>query len=148
MIYVDADACPVKDEVMRVASRHGLAVTFVANSWMRLPADWQAELMIVDAGPDAADKWIVDQLVQNDIVVTADIPLADHAIRGGGRVIDPYGRILSIENISSILATRDLLHSLRESGEVTGGPAPFKKENRSQFLQALEEVIQQIKRSL
>ncbi len=141
-IYVDSDACPIKDEVMRVARRHKLKVIFVANSWMRLPPEWDAELVVVDDQLDAADDWIVEHVSKEDVVVTADIPLADRSIKMGARVIEPQGRILSDDNIGSILATRNLMHQLRGTGEVTGGPAPFKKEDRSNFLQELEKLIQ------
>jgi uncharacterized protein YaiI (UPF0178 family) len=147
MIYVDSDACPVKSEVMRVATRHQLEVVFVANSWMRLPEDWNAKLMIVENQLDAADDWIVEQLKINDVVITADIPLVDRAIKAGARVINPHGKVYSADNIGSILATRDLLTSLRNAGEITGGPAPFKKEDRSYFLQELEKILQEIKRN-
>ena len=146
-IYVDSDACPVKPEVVRVAKRYGLAVTFVSNSWMRLPEDWGAKLQVVDGQFDAADNWIVEQVVKNDIVVTADIPLAHRCIQAGARVIGPQGRLYTDENIGNILATRDLMHVLRGSGDNLGGPAPFQKEDRSRFLQGLDQVIQDIKSS-
>ncbi len=146
-IYVDADACPVKAEVIRVAQRHALEVIYVSNSWMRLPEEWGAKLQVVDDQFDAADNWIVEQVVPGDIVITADIPLAHRVIDTGGRAIEPQGRIFTDQNIGGILATRNLLHALRGSGEVTGGPAPFQKENRSKFLQALEQIIQELKHS-
>jgi len=146
-IYVDSDACPIKDEVMRVARRHKLKVIFVANTWMRLSPEWDAQLVVVDDQFDAADNWIVEHVSKEDVVVTADIPLADRSIKAGARVIEPQGRILSADNIGSILATRNLMHELRSSGEVTGGPAPFQKEDRSNFLQELEKLIQQINHS-
>ncbi|MDP3920369.1 MAG: YaiI/YqxD family protein [Candidatus Omnitrophota bacterium] len=145
MIYVDADACPVKPEVIRVAKRHGLEVTFVANSRMRLPEEWEAKLVIVDDQLDAADDWIVEHVAQGDIVVTGDIPLADRAIKAGVAVIEPNGRIFTAENIGNILALRDLLHDRRGAGENMGGPAPFRKEDRSCFLQGLEQMIQKLK---
>ncbi len=145
-VYVDADACPVKPEVMRVAARHGLEVVFVSNMWMRLPAEWEARQVVVENQLDAADDWIAGHVVRNDIVVTADVPLAERTIKGGARVIDPQGRVISEVNIAGIVATRDLMHDLRESGEVSGGPAPFRKEDRSRFLQELELVIQAVKR--
>jgi hypothetical protein len=145
-IYVDADACPVKPEVIRVAQRYGLHVIFVSNSWMRLPEEWAAQLMVVDGSFDAADDWIVGQAAKDDIVVTADIPLAHRCIKAGARVIGTHGRLYTEENIGSVLATRDLLHTLRGAGEVTGGPAPFKNEDRSKFLQGLDQIIQSIKK--
>jgi uncharacterized protein YaiI (UPF0178 family) len=146
-IYVDADACPVKAEVIRVAQRHTLEVIYVSNSWMRLPEEWGAKLQVVDDQFDAADNWIVEQIVEGDIAITADIPLAHRVIDAGGRAVDPQGRVFTDKNIGDILATRDLLHTLRGSGEITGGPPPFKKENRSKFLQCLEQIIQELKRS-
>jgi len=145
MIYVDSDACPVKPEVVRVAKRHGLEVTFVSNAWLRLPEEWGAKLVVVEDQLDAADDWIVEHAALDDVVVTGDIPLADRAIKAGVRVIEPNGRILSAKNIGNILAMRNLLHDLRGEGEVTGGPAPFRKEDRSRFLQGLELIIQKLK---
>lgn len=145
-IYVDADACPVKTEVMKVAERHRLKVVLVSNSWMRLPQDWDAELIVVQDGKsDAADDWIVEKVQQGDVVVTADIPLAARAIKMGARVIEPQGRTLSEDNIGAILATRNLMSELRDSGEITGGPKPFQKKDRSNFLQNLEQVLRSIK---
>ena len=146
-IYVDSDACPVKPEVVRVAQRYGLEVTFVSNSWMRLPEEWKAKLVVVEGQFDAADDWIVEHIVKNDIVVTGDIPLAHRSIKAGARVIGPQGRLFTEENIGNTLATRDLLHVLRGAGEITGGPAPFGKEDRSRFLQGLDQIIQDIKNS-
>lgn len=145
-IYVDSDACPVKPEVVRVAQRHGLEVTFVSNSWMRLPEEWGAKLVVVEGQFDAADDWIAGRVAKNDIVVTADIPLAHRCIGAGARVIGTHGQLFTEENIGNILATRDLLHVLRGAGEVTGGPAPFKNEDRSRFLQGLDQMIQRIKK--
>lgn len=146
-IYVDSDACPVKAEVIRVAKRYGLSVTFVSNSWMRLPEEWGAKLVVVEGQFDAADHWIVEHVVKNDVVVAGDIPLAHRCIKAGSRVIGPDGRLFDEENIGSILAMRDLLHVLRGAGEITGGPAPFQNKDRSKFLQVLDQVIQDIKRS-
>jgi hypothetical protein len=145
-IYVDSDACPVKPEVIRVAKRYGLAVTFVSNSWMRLPEEWGAKMVVVEGQFDAADDWIVEHVVKDDIVVTADIPLVHRCIKAGGRVIGPQGRLFTDENIGNLLATRDLLHVLRGAGDITGGPAPFQNEDRSRFLQGLDQIIQDIKR--
>ena len=145
-VYVDSDACPVKPEVVRVAKRYALEVIFVSNSWMRLPEDWKAKLVVVEGEFDAADNWIVEHLVRNDIVVTGDIPLAHRCIKAGARVIGHQGRLFTDENIGNILATRDLLHVLRGGGENMGGPAPFQKEDRSRFLQGFDQTIQDIKR--
>ncbi len=144
-IYVDSDACPVKPEVIRVAKRYGLAVTFVSNSWMKLPEEWGATLKVVEGAFDAADDWIVERVTKDDIVVTTDIPLVHRCMKAGARVIGVQGRLFTDENIGNILATRDLLHVLRGSGDNLGGPAPFQKEDRSRFLQGLDQIIQDIK---
>ncbi len=146
-IYVDSDACPVKPEVVRVAKRYGLGVTFVSNSWMRLPEEWGAKLVVVEGQFDAADDWIVEHVVKDDVVVTGDIPLVHRCMKAGARVIGPQGRLYTDENIGNVLATRDLLHVLRGAGEITGGPAPFQNEDRSRFLQGLDQILQDIKRS-
>ena len=144
-IYVDSDACPVKPEVIRVAKRYELDVTFVSNSWMQLPAEWGSKLVVVEGAFDAADDWIVEHVEKNDIVVTGDIPLVHRCIKAGARVIGHQGNLFTDENIGNLLATRDLLHVLRGAGEVSGGPAPFRKEDRSRFLQGLDQIIQDIK---
>lgn len=145
-IYVDADACPVKQEVYRVAKRCGLEVTLVANSWMRVPDERWLQLKVVGEGFDAADDWIVEHVETGDIVVTADIPLANRCIKEGARVIGTTGKPFTENNIGSALATRDLLSELRGAGEITGGPPPLQKRDRSRFLQVLDEVIQTIRR--
>lgn len=145
-IFVDADACPVKPEVVRVAQRYGVGVTFVSNSWMRLPEEWGAAMQVVDGQFDAADNWIVEQAAKDDVVVTADIPLAHRCVGKGARVIGTHGQLYTDGNIGNILATRDLMHTLRGAGEVTGGPAPFRQEDRSKFLQGLDLVIQSIRK--
>lgn len=146
-IYVDSDACPVKPEVVRVAKRYGLGVTFVSNSWMRLPEEWGAKLVVVEGQFDAADDWIVERVTKSDVVVTGDVPLAHRCIKAGARVIGPQGKLFTDGNIGNVLATRDLLHVLRGSGDILGGPAPFKNEDRSRFLQGLDQILQDIKRS-
>ena len=145
-IYVDADACPVKQEVYRVAKRYRLDVTLVANSWMRVPDERWLTLEVVGDGFDAADDWIVEHVQPDDIVVTADIPLASRCLKEGARVIGSTGKPFTEDNIGSALATRDLLSELRGAGEITGGPPPLQKRDRSRFLQALDEVIQSIRR--
>jgi len=142
-IFVDADACPVKQEVYRVASRYDLDVTLVANSWMRVPDDKRIAL---EVGFDAADDWIVEHVQPHDIVVTADIPLASRCLKEGARVIGPTGKPFTEDNIGQIVATRDLLSELRGAGEVTGGPPPLEKRDRSRFLQRFDEMIQSIRR--
>ena len=146
-IYVDSDGCPVKQEVVRVAKRHGLGVTFVSGSWMRLPEEWGAKLVVAGKKFDAADDWIAGHAAKYDVVVTADVPLAHRCVKAGASVIGPQGRLFTAENIGNVLATRDLLHVLRGAGEITGGPAPFQKEDRSRFLQVLDQAIQDIKKS-
>lgn len=145
-IYVDADACPVKQEVYRVAARYDLDVTLVANAWMRAPAG--VGLEVVDAGIDAADDWIVDHVECDDIVITADIPLASRCLKKGARVLGTTGKPFTEENIGDALATRDLLSDLRGAGEIGGGPLPMTKSDRSRFLQTMDETVQAIRRNL
>lgn len=145
-IYIDADACPVKKEVYRVASRHELRVTLVANSWMRIPPEQWIILEVVTDGLDAADEWIVNHIQPNDIVITADIPLASRCLKKDAQVIGPSGRQFTENNIGEALATRDLMEGLRSAGEITGGPPPLKKSDKSRFLQQLDNVIQSIRR--
>lgn len=145
-IFVDADACPVKQEVYRVASRCRLDVTLVANSWMRVPNGQGIVLEVVDGGFDAADDWIAEHVQAHDIVVTADIPLASRCLKEGAHVIGPSGKPFTENNIGEVVATRDLLAELRGAGEMTDGPPPLKKRDRSRFLQQLDEVIQSIRR--
>ena len=145
-IYVDADACPVKQEVYRVASRYGLEVTLVANSWMRVPNEQWLRLEVVEDGPDVADDWIAEHAEPHDIVITTDIPLASRCVKAGARVIGPTGRPFTDDNIGQVLATRDLMSELRDAGEITGGPPPLSKQDRSLFLQQLDQAIQAIRR--
>jgi len=145
-IFIDADACPVKQEVYRVARRYGLDVTLVANSRMRIPNERWIALEVVEDGFDAADDWIVEHVEPDDIVITADIPLASRCMQEGSRAIGPTGRPFTEDNIGEAVATRDLLAILRSGGEITGGPQPLTKRDRSQFLQQLDEVIQSIRR--
>ena len=145
-IFVDADACPVKQEVYRVAGRYCLEVTLATNSRMRIPNERWITLKIVGSELDAADNWIVEHIRFFDIVITADIPLADRCLKKGARVISPTGKPFTEDNIGQALATRDLLTELRSSGEATGGPSPLKKRDRSRCLQKLDEMIQAIRR--
>ncbi len=145
-IFVDADACPVKQEVYRVAVRYRLDVILVANSWMRIPDERWITLEVVEDGFDAADDWIAEHVQPHDIVVTADIPLANRCLKAGASVIGPTGKPFTENNIGEAVATRELLSQLREAGEMTGGPAPLTKRDRSRFLQQLDEAIQSIRR--
>ena len=145
-IFVDADACPVKEEVYRVASRYRLDVTLVANSWMRVPNERWIALQVVEGGFDAADDWIVEHVQPHDIVVTSDIPLASRCLKENAHVIGPTGKPFTEDNIGQAVATRDLLSELRGAGEITGGPPPLRKSDRSRFLQQLDEVIQSVRR--
>ncbi len=146
-IYIDADACPVKNEVYRVAGRYRLGVTVVANSRMRIPNEPGLTLKVVDDGFDAADDWIVANVQPDDIVVTADIPLASRCLKKGARVLGTTGVPFAEESIGDVVATRDLMAELRGAGEITGGPAPLKKSDRSRFLQKLDEIVQAIRRA-
>jgi hypothetical protein len=145
-IYVDADACPVKDEIYKVAQRYGLQVTLVANSYMRYPGGGQVKLEVVEQGRDEADDWIVAQTGQDDIVITGDIPLAARCLDMGARVLGHKGRPFTPENVGDSLATRQLLSQLRDQGLVGGGPPPFSPKDRSLFLQQLDQMIQAIRR--
>jgi uncharacterized protein YaiI (UPF0178 family) len=146
-VYVDADACPMKQEVYRVATRYGLSVTLVSNSWMRIPNEPWLKLEVVGEGFDAADDWIVDHLRSDDIVITADVPLASRCLKAGAKVLGTSGRPFTEANIGSAVAMRDLLADLRGAGEMTGGPAPISKKDRSLFLQKLDELVQAVRRS-
>lgn len=145
-LFVDADACPVKQEIYRVAGRYRLAVTLVANTWMRVPEEPRIRLAVVGDGFDAADDWIVDQLQPHDIVVTADILLASRCLKKDARVISPTGKTFTENDIGQSVATRNLLADLRGAGEITGGPPPLTRQDRSRFLQQLDQQIQAIRR--
>jgi uncharacterized protein YaiI (UPF0178 family) len=146
-IYVDADACPVKDEVIRVAERHGLMVLLVSDGGIRPQPSPMIQVVVVPQGPDAADDWIAEHISPGDIAITNDIPLADRCLKKGAGAIQPDGRIFSPDSIGMAVATRDLMAGLREIGQITGGPPPFAKTDRSRFLQALETVIQARRRA-
>lgn len=147
-IYVDADACPVKEEIYRVAERHGLAVTLVANRFMLFPRGGAVRLELVGAGPDAADDWIAERVAPHDVVVTADIPLAARCLANEAAVIGTTGRPFTKDSIGSALATRELMSHLRETGEMTSGPRAFSPKDRSRFLQELEHAVNRSKRAL
>jgi len=140
-IYVDADACPVKDEVLRVAERHRLITHFVTDGGIRPPASALARLHIVAQGADAADDWIAEHISPADVAVTNDIPLAARCLEKGAGAIRPNGELFSEASIGAQLANRELLQGLRETGEITGGPRPFSKRDRSNFLSNFENAV-------
>lgn len=145
-IYIDADACPVKPEVYRVAERYALPVTLVAASFMRVPMDARITLQVVEQGFDAADDWIAERAGPASIVITADIPLAARCVASGAYVLGTTGVPFTEANMGDTLATRDLLATLRGAGEITGGPAPFDARDRSRFLQGLDLAVQVVRR--
>ncbi|MGB6063920.1 MAG: YaiI/YqxD family protein [Desulfomonilaceae bacterium] len=141
-IYVDADGCPVKSEIFRVALRYRLKVYVVSNSRMTIPQEDLFEQVLVTKEFDSADDWIVEHVGENDIAVSADIPLAARCLEKGARMLDPKGRVFTEETIGGALANRDLMAYLRDMGNITAGPRPFEKRDRSLFLQRLDGVIQ------
>lgn len=143
-IYVDADACPVKQETAKVAERHGLPVVFVANAWFAVPRGPRLRLQVVTGAFDAADDWIVEQVVKDDVVITADIPLASRCLAKGAHVLGPSGKPFTPDSIGNALAMRELMSELRAYG-VGGGPPPFGPKDRSRFLEALETVLRRVK---
>lgn len=145
-IYIDADACPVKDEIYRVAARFKLPVSVVAGTWLRVPQDPMIECIAAGSGMDAADDWIAERATKGDVVVTADIPLASRCVKAGASVIAPNGKPFSEESIGMTLAVRNLMTDLRSSGEVTGGPRSYSPRDRSAFLSALDQTIRRIQR--
>jgi len=145
-IYVDADACPVKDEIYRVAARHGLPVSVVAGQFIRVPQDPLIERVATGSGMDAADDWIAERASKGDIVITSDIPLASRCIKAGAEVIAPNGKPFTEQSIGLTLAVRNLMTDLRSSGEITGGPKSFAPRDRSTFLSALDQTIRRIQR--
>ena len=151
-IYVDADACPVKGEVYRVAERHAgkglaLSVYVVTNSFIAVPKDPMIERVVVGSDMDAADNWIAERAGCGDIVITTDVPLASRTVKAGAEVLAPTGRVFTEDSIGMTLATRNLLDELRSAGEVTGGPRPFSARDRSKFLSALDQTIERLKRA-
>ena len=145
-IYVDADACPVKDEIYRVAARHGLPVSVVAGNFIRVPPDPLIERIAAGSGMDAADDWIAERAGKGDIVITSDVPLASRCVKAGAEVLAPNGKPFSEQSIGMTLAVRNLMTDLRSSGEVTGGPKGFAPRDRSAFLSALDQTIRRIQR--
>ncbi|WP_091734804.1 YaiI/YqxD family protein [Phenylobacterium immobile] len=146
-LYIDADACPVKDEVYKVADRYELPVFVVSNSWIRTPRGPRISLVVVDAGPDIADDWIAERARVGDIVITADIPLAERSLSAGAQALHPTGRLYTADNIGAALASRAIGEHLRSMGEITGGPRPFAPADRSRFLQALDIAVTKARRA-
>lgn len=147
LVFIDADACPVKDEVYKVAGRHNVRTIVVSNSYMQLPRDPLIERVVVGAGLDIADDYIAERARRGVIVITADIPLAARCIKSGADVIAPNGRAHTEQSIGIALATRNLMDDLRAAGQVTGGPPPFAPKDRSSFLSALDLAIVRLKRA-
>ena len=145
-IYIDGDACPVKDEALHVAERHGLQVYLVSNSWLLLKVGENVKKIVVSGSFDAADDWIVEQIKEGDIAITADVPLASRVVKKGALALGPTGRPFTPDNVGTALAMRNLGAHLRETGESKGYNASFTKQDRSQFLRMLEELIQKVKR--
>ena len=143
-IFIDADACPVKDEVYRVATRYGLPVKVVANAPMRVPGG--SVEMVVRPGFGSADDWIAEQAAAGDIVITADIPLAARSLAKAARVLDPKGHAFTANNIAEALALRAMLEEARQAGTATGGPAPMTPKDRSRFLSKLDEAVNAVRR--
>ncbi|WP_349364346.1 MAG: YaiI/YqxD family protein [Roseitalea porphyridii] len=146
MILVDADACPVKDEVYRVAERYGVAVTIVANSFIRIPDDPLIDRVIVSDGFDAADDWIAERAGDHVLVITADILLAERCLAAGAAVLGPKGAPFTTASIGGAVATRAIMADLRAGGEQIGGPAPFTRADRSRFLQAMDAAVRRLKK--
>ena len=146
-IFVDGDACPVKDEVYAVAARLGLAVVVVANQRIHVPTDLGVEMVVVEEGPDAADDWIAEEIRRNDVVITADIPLAARCLEVGAFALGTNGREFTPDSIGSALATREIKASIRASGLTTGGPSPITNRDRSRFSNVLDRIVQQAMRS-
>ena len=146
-IYIDADACPVKEEALKVADRHGLVIHYIANSWMKLPESSLVRRIVVEGGPDVADDWIAEHIAKGDIAVTQDIPLASRCLKKGAKAIGNTGKPFTEQGIGMALAMRDLSQHLRETGESRGFNAAFTRADRSRFLQSLEQAIQDIKRA-
>lgn len=146
-IYVDADACPVKEEAIRVALRHGMPIILVSDGGVRPYPDPLVRVVVVAPGMDAADDWIAEHIGPGDIAVTNDIPLAARCVKAGAKALRPNGEAFSEASIGMDLATRNLMAGLRETGTITGGPRAFAKQDRSRFLDTLETLIQSVKRS-
>lgn len=147
-IYVDADSCPVKSEIYKVASRFKCPVTLVANTWMRTPESSRIRLEQVGDGFDEADNWIAEHVQAEEVVITADVLLASRCVKKRAHVLSPSGKHFTEDNIGQTVATRDLLADLRGAGEITGGPPPMNDKTRNQFLQQLHQILQKIEQKL
>ena len=145
-LYIDADACPVKAEIYRVAERYGLKVYVVSNSYINVPRDPRIERVVVSDSFDAADDWIAERVGSEDIVITSDIPLADRSLKKGAAAIGSTGVAFTTSSIGMAMASRELMSNLRAMGETTGGPKPMSQRDRSRFLSTLDETIQKIRR--
>jgi uncharacterized protein YaiI (UPF0178 family) len=145
-LYIDADACPVKDECYKVAARYGLKVFVVANSYINAPRHPSIERVVVPQGPDAADDWIAERASPGDIVVTQDIPLASRCVKAGATALAPNGKVFDAASIGMALAMRNLMDDLRSTGQITGGPKGFSARDRSEFLNALDRILTRMKR--
>jgi uncharacterized protein len=146
-LFIDADACPVKDEAYKVAIRHGVKTFVVANSFINVPRDVLIERVVVPAGPDVADDWIAARACRGAVVITTDVPLAARCVKAGADVIAPNGRAFTEESIGMALATRNLMDQLRSAGGITGGPPPFAPKDRSAFLSALDLAFVRLERA-
>lgn len=146
-IYIDADGCPVKEETYKVAMRYQIAVVLVANKGLSIPPHPLFQMKVVSQGADEADNWIAENIQDNDICITADIPLADRCLKKNAKVLNVRGEEFTEDMIGDAMATRELMKHLRELGEARGGPLPFEKRDRSEFLQSLDRIIQNIKRN-
>jgi uncharacterized protein len=146
-IFIDADACPVKDETYKVAARHNVKTWVVANSWINVPREALIERVVVSAGPDVADDWIAERARRGTVVITTDVPLAARCVKTGADTIAPNGRAFSEQAIGMALATRNLMDQLRSEGQTTRGPPPFAPKDRSAFLSALDLALVRLKRA-
>ncbi len=146
-IFIDADACPVKDETYKVARRYGLKTWVVSNAFIMIPASPLIERVIVEAGPDVADDWIAEHVKPGDVVVTNDIPLAERVLRAGAAALTPAGKPFTENSIGSAIAQRALMEQLRSTGDIYGGPRPFDRNDRSAFLQSLDQIVSKSLRS-
>tara|TARA_Y100001960_G_scaffold297478_1_gene343910 strand:- start:633 stop:1109 length:477 start_codon:yes stop_codon:yes gene_type:complete len=146
-IYVDADACPVKNEIEHVATRHNLETYIVCDGGIRPSLNPLIKLVVVDQGADAADDWIADHIKKSDICITNDIPLAGRCLKKKAFALKPNGKSYTDDNIGIALATREIMEKIRETGEITGGPPPFSKADRSKFLDQMEMTILKAKKS-